>query len=253
MNKFWNQLSVRQQDYFIAGINIAALVLASVLIFLNYLDQGIIYQLANNDFRKVVDYFGAKPLEIQMGLVMIFVLIEVIVGLIPAVVMYPIIGALINPWLGITLIFLGNLIGNSVNYYQGKVIARAFVDDKKHLKILHRLDDDGAWSLLLIRLNPLTSFDAISYFAGALGMKYKKFLLATMVGITPLVISGTLAGDQFLEKFEFGFEILVIFTIGYLIYTIFESIRKRKLRKKDRLLNKSTRNIKAKQSSSNIR
>ncbi len=237
MIKFWNQLSVRQQDYFIAGINIAALVLASGLIFLNYLDQGIIYQLANNDFRKVMDYFAAKPLEMQVSLVMMFVLIEVIIGLIPAVVMYPIIGAFISPWLAISLIFIGNLIGNSVNYYQGKVIARAFVDDKKHLKILHRLDDGGAWSLFLIRLNPLTSFDAISYFAGALGMKYKKFLLATMAGITPLVISGTLVGDQFLEKFEFGFEILVIFTIGYLIYTILESIKKRKIRKKESLEN----------------
>lgn len=237
MINWWKQLSDRQQDYFIAALNIIALFVATGLIFLNYLDQGIIYQFANNDFEKVVDYFAAKPLVIQIGYVLFFVLVEVIIGLIPAVIMYPIIGALIGSWLGIGLIFLGNIIGNSVNYYQGKVIARAFIEDKSNLKVLQKLDDKGALGLFFLRLNPLTSFDAISYFAGALGMKYQKFLIATLAGITPLVISGTLAGDQLLEKFEFGFELLIVFTIGYIIYSILSSVNKKRKYKKEKLNN----------------
>jgi uncharacterized membrane protein YdjX (TVP38/TMEM64 family) len=232
MISYWKNLSGKKQDFAIAVANIMALVVATGLIGWNYFDQGLVYQFANNEFMDVVTYFESKPFAYQVALVMFFVLVEVIIGLIPAVVMYPIIGALIGPAWGILLIGIGNVIGNSVNYYQGKVIARAFISDKKHLSLIQRLQDGGAWSLFFIRLNPLTSFDAISYFAGALGMKYKKFITATLLGITPLVVIGTLAGGEIMSEFEWSFELLVILTIGYLVYTIIKAKPAKKLFKR---------------------
>lgn len=227
--KHLKNLTEKQKHYIIAILNIVALALACLAIGMNYFDKGLIYQFANSDLAGVVTYFEAQTFYRQVVLIMFVVLVEVIIGLIPAVVMYPIVGLLIGTGWGIGLIFAGNIIGNTVNYYQGKVIARAFIDDSKNLKIIRKLKDGGSWSLFLLRLNPLTSFDAISYFAGALGMKFKKFIFATMVGVTPLIVFGTLAGDEFLVKFEFGFEVLVIFTIGYLAYNVVKSRKKKKL------------------------
>lgn len=217
------KLSTKQKNYLIAFLNILGLAIATLILGLNYLDKGLIYQVINSDLASVIAYFEAKPFWLQVTLVMFLVLVEVVIGLIPAVVMYPFVGLLIGSGWGIFLIFIGNIIGNTINYYQGKVIARAFIDNPKNLKIINRLEDGGSWSLFLLRLNPLTSFDAISYFAGALGMKYKRFFVATLTGIAPLVIFGTIAGEEFLQKFEFGLEFLVIFTIGFIIYSIIKS------------------------------
>jgi uncharacterized membrane protein YdjX (TVP38/TMEM64 family) len=181
-----------------------------------------VYQFTVNDLASVAVYFESIAFINQIALVMFLVLVEVIIGLIPAVLMYPIIGLLIGVEWGIILIFIGNIIGNSVNYYQGKIIARAFFDKEKNKKLIKKLNDGGTWSLFLLRLNPLTSFDSLSYFAGALGMKYTKFLLATLTGVAPLIVIGTIAGDEFLENFKYGLEFLVIFTIGYILYTIFK-------------------------------
>jgi uncharacterized membrane protein YdjX (TVP38/TMEM64 family) len=228
---FWTNLPDKKKHWIIAGANILALLIATALIFWNYFSEGLIFHLTNSNFEVVISYFEAKSFAMQLAIVLFLVLVEVIIGLIPAVVMYPIIGALIGSYWGIGLIFLGNIIGNSINYYQGKVIARAFVDNKKNLKIIHRLEDGGAWSLFFLRLNPLTSFDAISYFAGALGMKFKNFFMATIIGITPLVVLGTIAGEEVLNKYDFGYEILVIFTIGYITYSIIKSKPIKKFKK----------------------
>lgn len=214
------KLSPKQLNLLLASLNIAAIIIATIALVVNYFEGGIIYKFTQNDLESVLLYFESRPFYSQAGLVLFLVLVEVIIGLIPAVVMYPIVGLLIGIEWGIFLIFLGNIIGNSVNYIQGKIIARAFISNEKNKKLLTKLKDGGTWSLFLLRLNPLTSFDSISYFAGALGMKFGKFTLATLAGITPLVVLGTIAGDEFLMKFKFGLELLVVFTIGYIFYSI---------------------------------
>jgi uncharacterized membrane protein YdjX (TVP38/TMEM64 family) len=213
-----------------AILNIIGLALASVLIAKNYFDKDIIYHLVNEDLGFVYTFFQSKSLLSQYMYVMVFVLIEVIIGLIPAVVMYPIVGYLIGPVPGIFIIFVGNIIGNTVNYLQGKVFVKGFSDNEKSLRMLRKLQDGGAWSLFLLRLNPLTSFDAISYFAGALGMRFDKFFIATFAGLTPLIVVGTIVGQEALEKYQVGFQVIVVLTLAHLVYSIYRSIRRRKIK-----------------------
>lgn len=213
-----------------AILNIIGLALASILIAKNYFDKDIIYHLVNEDLGFVYTFFQNKSFFSQYLYVMVFVLIEVIIGLIPAVVMYPIVGYLIGPIPGIIIIFIGNIIGNTVNYLQGKVFVKGFSNNEKNLMLLRKIKDGGAWSLFLIRLNPLTSFDAISYFAGALGMRFDKFLIATFAGLTPLIVAGTVIGKEALDKYQIGFQIIVVLTIVHIIYSIYKSVRRRRLK-----------------------
>lgn len=228
---FWKKLTEKQRNWIIAAANLIGLTIATALIFMNYYNEGLIFHLTNSNLENVVAYFEAKPMYRQIIIVLFLVLVEVIIGLIPAVVMYPIIGLLIGSFWGIIIIFIGNIIGNTVNFLQGKVIARAFIENPKNLRVIQKLEDGGAWSLFFLRLNPLTSFDALSYFAGALGMKFKYFAIATIAGITPLVILGTIAGEELLTKFEFGYEFLVVFTIGYISYSIIKAKRRKRAKK----------------------
>jgi len=50
------------------------------------------------------------------------------------------------------------------------------------------LDDYGSWSVIVTRLNPFLSNDAISFVGGVLRMGYWIFIGATFVGFAPLTI-----------------------------------------------------------------
>ncbi len=47
------------------------------------------------------------------------------------------------------------------------------------------MEEHGAIIILVLRLIPLISFDAISYAAGLSSISFPKFLLATALGMTP--------------------------------------------------------------------
>lgn len=54
----------------------------------------------------------------------------------------------------------------------------------------------GAYAVLVFRLIPVVSFDAISYAAGLTRMSFFKFLLATVVGMTPATFVYSYLGEQ---------------------------------------------------------
>ncbi len=54
----------------------------------------------------------------------------------------------------------------------------------------------GAYAVFIARLIPIVSFDAISYAAGLTRMSFFKFLLATVVGMTPATFVYSYLGEQ---------------------------------------------------------
>ena len=118
----------------------------------------------------------------------LLVLIEVVIGLIPGIIMYPILGFVLGAEKALIVIFAMGLLGNLINYYQGKTLMDAFIDKKKNAKLLEKMEYGGGLALFLIRLNPLTSVDSVSYFAGAIDMKVSTFILATGLGTLPFIL-----------------------------------------------------------------
>jgi len=199
-----------------AYTNIAALALLGFFIYENYQSQGLIFQVAKNDIESVKLYFSSLNFLTKHLILLGLVLIEVVIGVIPAIVMYPIIAMIAGWQTSLVIIFIGNITGNLLNFYQGKLISKALLESKKHKGFLSRLSDGGFKLIFLLRLNPLSSVDSISYFAGALGMNVYKFMLATLAGTTPLIIVATFFGSSVLEKYNIGLELLVIFTFIYI-------------------------------------
>ncbi len=50
------------------------------------------------------------------------------------------------------------------------------------------MEDYGFWAVIVTRLNPFLSNDAISFVGGILKMGYWRFIFATIVGIAPLTL-----------------------------------------------------------------
>ncbi len=61
----------------------------------------------------------------------------------------------------------------------------------------------GAYAVFIARLIPVVSFDAISYAAGLTRMSFFKFLLATVVGMTPATFVYSYLGEQAPQYMDF--------------------------------------------------
>ena len=85
-------------------------------------------------------------------------------------------------------IFAASSVGYAIGSYFGSSLVNRIIGKKSEQKIEDFLEDYGFWAVIVTRLNPFLSNDAISFVGGLLQMGYWKFIGATMVGITPLTL-----------------------------------------------------------------
>ena len=97
-----------------------------------------------------------------------------------------------GPLWGSALAILSIVIASTIGFFIGKYIGQAFISrmigDKKEKKLSFYVDRYGVWAVVITRMTPLLSNDAISFVSGILRMAYWKFIVATTAGITPLVV-----------------------------------------------------------------
>ncbi len=96
-------------------------------------------------------------------------------------------------WSGILISITGIVLASSCGFYIGLKLGNAaldkMIDKKKYAKLDYWIGRYGFWSIVLFRISPFLSNDAISFVAGMLNMGYRKFITATFIGITPLIIA----------------------------------------------------------------
>lgn len=94
-------------------------------------------------------------------------------------------GALIS----ITGVFCASTIGFFLGKFLGEDSLEKALGKKQEKKMDFWVSEYGFWSVALFRVSPFLSNDAISIIAGMLGMRYRKFILATLTGIVPLAFA----------------------------------------------------------------
>lgn len=83
---------------------------------------------------------------------------------------------------------IGALIGGSLSFYISRKLGRNVIKKLTREKldnIENMINEKGFSIVFLLRLIPLFPFDVISYGAGLTNIKYKDFILATLVGTIP--------------------------------------------------------------------
>lgn len=130
-------------------------------------------------------WIGPLILILTMVLQMFLLVIPSIALMVVSILAY-------GPLWGSVIVFASIYAASSVGYfigrYFGPVIVEKLIGKKTEDKIGNFLEDYGFWAVIVTRLNPLLSNDAISFVAGILKMGYWRFIGATLVGITPLTI-----------------------------------------------------------------
>ena len=93
------------------------------------------------------------------------------------------------------------------------------------------MDRYGIWAIIIARMSPFLSDDAISFVAGFATMRYWQFILATFAGILPLTILLAWLGEDW-ERLKNGLVwVSVVSVILFICYIIYDKYYAKKQQK----------------------
>ena len=118
-----------------------------------------------------------------------FVTTEVVVAPLPGLMLYAPGGILFGGFWGGLYALIGNLIGAAIACQLMRLLGAGLFGDaiqRQLNRVVPQLASRGMWLIFLLRINPLTSSDLVSYAAGLSPLPLWKILLATGLGMAPL-------------------------------------------------------------------
>jgi uncharacterized membrane protein YdjX (TVP38/TMEM64 family) len=127
--------------------------------------------------------WGPVIIVVAMTLQLFLIVIPSFLLMVVAVLAYgPFWGAAIS----VLAIFVASTVGYAIGRYLGDVAINRLIGESKKEKLELYVNKYGFWAVIITRLAPFLSNDAISFVGGVLRMGYLKFMGATMAGIIPL-------------------------------------------------------------------
>ncbi|HET6543378.1 MAG TPA: VTT domain-containing protein [Chryseolinea sp.] len=176
-----------------------------------------------------VSTFGIfGPVVIVAGMMVqmfLFVVPNVLLMMIAIVSYGPVWGGIIS--------FVGVFAASSFGYFIGgklsKVTLAKFVSIENQRKIAQFIQDYGMGTIMITRLSSFSN-DGLSLVAGMLKMEYKKYIVSTLIGITPLIVVLAIFGKN--EKIEWA---LIWVTAASLIMLVIYIIVDKKRKKKKKM------------------
>ena len=209
------------------------LVLVAVILFIFLLDQHrrgcpvcVHLKIFNPEVIKhYVLGFGSWALIVFIGLYALNT-----VSLLPPIgIMSLAAGFIFGPWAGSVGIMIGSLIGTTATFTISRVFGRKYLETiirGKGQEFEEKLNQKGFITILFIRLIPLIPWEVVNYASGLSKIKYRDYILGTLIGIFPSVVIQTYFADR-LANFNlrdpkllaavFGFIFLITLPGIYLI------------------------------------
>jgi uncharacterized membrane protein YdjX (TVP38/TMEM64 family) len=127
------------------------------------------------------------------------VVLEVVIAPLPGTLLYAPGGAIFGGLAGGTLSLAGNVIGAMVATYLASVFGHRLTATLEHSRLQHyaeRVRDNSVAVIALLRVNPFTSSDIVSYAAGLVGISPWRVGLGTFIGMAPLCYVQAYAAEK---------------------------------------------------------
>ncbi|MDD6154775.1 MAG: TVP38/TMEM64 family protein [Eubacteriales bacterium] len=173
-------------------------------------------------FSKLVGYLR----EYKSKAFLIYILaqiMQIVVSFLPGQVFQFAAGYIFGFLPGLIYSILGAALGTTITYYLARLLGSDFVKlvtgEKNYEHFSKELNSKKAYLIaFLIYLIPGTPKDMVCYLAGISDMKFKPFLVTSLVGRTPAMCGSLIFGSMYLKKNYTGMAIvgtcaLVIFLI----------------------------------------
>lgn len=184
--------------------------------------------LMSGDIAAVRDYilsYGAWAPVVSAGLMVLQALLAFLPSFILTFANGLAFGAL---WGGLLSLFSAALaagISFGISHALGRTVVEAMVGKQSLGAADSWFERYGAYAVLVARLIPVVSFDAISYAAGLTRMGFLRFLLATTVGMAPATFVYSYLGQRAPQYINV---LLVVFGIVIAVALISALVRRHK-------------------------
>lgn len=129
-------------------------------------------------------FWGPVVVVLAMVVQMFLIVIPTPILMVMAILAY-------GPVWGSLILLIAEFTASSVGYFIGKYFSSStekLIGHKTLKKTEGFINDYGFWTVVVIKLCPFLSNDAISFVAGILKMGYWKFIGASLLGIFPLIL-----------------------------------------------------------------
>lgn len=139
-----------------------------------------------------------------------------IVLVIPVWPLSVIAGNIFGPYKALMLSMTGCFLSGTLAFFLAKFLGRSFVDKLlkgKAMTLDSNIEKHGFKIMALMRLTFIFPYDPLSYAAGLTKMKYRDFILGTMIGIFPEMVSYSFVGKSLEHPLSFKFAIPIILII----------------------------------------
>ena len=213
----------------------AAALLAYILVpSVNKWVGDVLAMFATGDFtvvREFVESYGVYAAAVSF----LLMVLTSIAAPLPAFMITFANASLFGWWQGAILSWSSAMVGAMVCFYIARILGRDVVEKLTSKAGLKQIDEffekHGRQSILIARLLPFVSFDAVSYAAGLTSMSFVSFFIATGIGQTPATIvysyvGGMLTGGARLVVTA----LLIIFALSILIVMIKQIYNERQKR-----------------------
>ncbi|WP_339922472.1 TVP38/TMEM64 family protein [uncultured Cyclobacterium sp.] len=187
--------------------------------------------LGSNDEQKISNWVSQFDIWGPLIIVGAMVL-QMFMFVIPSFLLMVVTIIAYGPWLGsgiiLVAIFTASSIGYGVGVNFGTPVIDRLLGKKTEKKITGFLEDYGFWAVIVTRVSPFLSNDAISIIAGMLRMGYWKFIASTMLGILPLTVIIAVLGQNN-ERMKTGLIwVGAISLLGFIGYVWWDRRRRKK-------------------------
>jgi len=215
-------------------VTLSVLILALIIA---YFTVPPFQDFANNAYRvfssgdrerisKWVKQFGIwGPLFIIIGMTA-----QMFLFIVPSILLIVVSVIAFGPWWGALYALIAVVVASGIGYIVGYAANESFVNwmlgKKTKEKLYARIEERGFLGVVVIaRINPLLSNDAISFFAGLIKFNFWKFMGATVAGIIPLIAMVGLLGAN-MERLKQNLWILSgVVLLGFAGYYIYNRVK----------------------------
>lgn len=166
-------------------------------------------------------------------LILLFFLIQMFAFILPSWFLIVVSVLAYGPVTGGIIALAGIVFSASIAYllghFLGDLVIKKMISPKTEQKMKLYLDKYEFWLVVIFRLSPFLSDDVISYIAGFTNMNFFRFILATIIGSSPLIaVIAYLGGTN--ERLINGFIVISLVCIaGFIAYVLWDRKQQRRI------------------------
>ena len=206
-------------------IALSLILLTVAVIFIKYGDQ-----LRHINFKHLKKFINSYGKFSSICFIIIYSL-KPILFVVPTSLLTVLAGNIFGPFIGLALSMVSSFIAATLAFYLARFFGKPFVDKlmgKKTLKLDGDIEKNGFVIMLFIRLSIVFPFDGLSYASGLTKIKYRDFILGTMLGILPEMAVYSFMGKNISHPFSIKFilPILSVMLLALISYYVSKKYKK---------------------------